>query len=344
MKSLITRAVILTALFSTTILTSQVTLNSANFNLLTQDSVRSVEADTTGVLMPNEGANLIWDYSGLVTSQKYKRWIGPDISQSVVDTAFPTATGVIISSTSDYFTRLDANELVILGIYQKQGAPYIQKTTDPKTILKFPMTYGSMYTDSVKSYFNFQGQTGYANEQIISEVVGYGELRLPGMVYPNVLLVKNLESGTSVSPAGDVFIRNAVEYLFYSPGLYTAAFSYLEVNGTSNGNPLPKGKRVAYFDEITFIDISEFTIYTQSLIEAFPLPTRDLLYLEGIDSETHYFLFDINGLVIEEGILDENDSVLDLSHRTPGVLYYQVRRPGVYCLYPGSKGIGKVSE
>ena len=105
------------ALVCTLTLNAQVTITAADFNIITQDSVTTITADTAGVIYPQGGQNVSWDYSVLTTQSSDIQGIGPNPANSAGSTLFPSANVLFGNPVRDAFVQVSSTRMEWLGSY-----------------------------------------------------------------------------------------------------------------------------------------------------------------------------------------------------------------------------------
>lgn len=310
MKAGFPLCIFISLLLSTVESTGQITLTASDFYYNANDSVETIYVDTSGVLIPDSGANKIWNYTSLVDVKPVSYLATPNVSISSVSSYFPNANQLTTTSADDNFSRISLGKRESIGTYVKQGSPYIKKNTDPLVLFSFPLNYGDQNIDSSQSKIFKPGDSISFNTQkglIKNRIIGYGELQLPNKTYPNVLLEKRILT-EKITNSGNTLISTT--YLFYAKNYYTPllSISKLIVMG-SQGSISFSSKAVNYFSHITHIGLNDIA---KNNLDIYPIPTRDILNIKGIENATHYTLTNMSGIILKEGTLDENSAAIDI--------------------------------
>jgi len=165
-----------------------------------------------GQLLNATGANQTWDFSGVLQSNGYIFGnFAPNMTQ--FGTSYPNAT--VTCQLPQYGTNLvymqsDSNELVELGIND-------QIWNNPRTMLRFPLTYLDTFTDTGTYY------SGSLNWiwHVSGVADGYGTIILPYGTVNNVLRVR--EDVDNWTGQGWV---SQLTYSWYQPGTHTPICRY----------------------------------------------------------------------------------------------------------------------
>jgi hypothetical protein len=172
------------------------------------------------------GANATWDYSSLQStgtgSSSYGICPGgPDCS------SFPTAnlSGLEVLTNNTLFYNGSSSAFSIVGSRgpgATGGTPTNTIYSDPEDFLRFPMNYGSSYTDAS---YSTRTEVGFPARRASSTTVvadGWGLLKLPGNNnFSNVLRVKRTttfnDTVDAPAPFGPVITTGTITmYLWYS--------------------------------------------------------------------------------------------------------------------------------
>ena len=144
---------IFTLLFATAALSvfAQPTINSSVFPVAGQTITQTL-LDTTGLLPGNSGANQSWNFAAAVpnggtTTQNYVNAAGTPYASF-----YPTATVALDASNgsgSSYgYYQTTSNSTQLLGFYMTDcNNHYNFNYADPQTVLTYPFTYNSPFTD-----------------------------------------------------------------------------------------------------------------------------------------------------------------------------------------------------
>jgi len=260
---------------------------------------------TVGVQDPGpDGPDVNWDFSGVVNDTF------PVIGQQYVD----ADTTAFISEFSDAnvcafntFTDPDAGSITVYNysraandIWENLGQAFRTSgfgdlTTiydNPETILTFPFTYQSDFTDD----YSFVMDIGVATTMSMGSIVGtcdaYGSLQLPGASFDNVLRIKTVEEQVDSTALGGGLVEKAhtktTLYIWLSgdhPGPL-ATLQYNERFTVGIWPPLPIDTSDTDFDTTFYYDpsamVSSVTRFVSEALDVnlSPNPFSDQLRIE----------------------------------------------------------------
>jgi len=126
------------------------------------------------------GANVTWDFSGLVIDTTFTLTYLDPTTTPMTD-SFPTAT-LALAEGGDYsYHAFDASGGYYLGWAGWYEIPY----TDPEMTFQFPCTYSTQWVDDFHAEFFSTDRDGTSN----AEADGYGTLILSNGTFDNVLRI-----------------------------------------------------------------------------------------------------------------------------------------------------------
>jgi len=198
------------------------------------------------------GANKVGDFSKLIDSgsSEIYSFVSP-VGLPFAD-SFPTATIAYEVANWVEYDQTNSTGWGEVGFYSwdttNSNQPYINGYSPRYPLMVYPMSFGSIHTDSIQSYSanipNNSPYTGTLYDSLIG--VGYGTLKIPTGTYNNVLCVYN--NG---------------EYLFWANGIH---FPLLLMFQAYNNNGLISGSWQAsyYAGSPLPLQISSFTASWQN--------------------------------------------------------------------------------
>ena len=234
------------------------------------------QAQNLGVAIPATGANLTWDYSGLVDSGGVEIDSFSAPSSTPFASIFSGSTLALNTGNGGYiYFKTTTNDWTALGVIAPGNDTAFYRSGLEE--FHFPFSYNSSFLDSTKEVAYLTGLTD-SFELTVSQVgAGYGTLKIPGQAsYTNVLMQKTtttqrysplFSSVTSsylfVTPSAHSFLmridlnaQNTITKIIYSTPSYVIPTSYT-FNGTGNWNiaanwsggivptsPIPSGTQV----------------------------------------------------------------------------------------------------
>jgi hypothetical protein len=205
------------------------TLTSAE-TALPGDIFTYAKGQITGVATPATGANVTWDYSGLIDSA------GIEIDSFISPSATPYASlfsGTNLASTNGggngySYYETNTSEWAMLGsIDPGSDTSYFLSSI---TNIHFPFSYGSSFTDSSKYVIREQGLQDTFEYKVVHLGIGYGTLKIPGQTFSNVVAFKTLDTERTAFGA---FESSAIYFATTTTGVrsYVAQFSLNAAGG-----------------------------------------------------------------------------------------------------------------
>lgn len=162
----------------------------------------------------NPGTNQTWSFSSLVpTGKDSVQILAP--SNTPNPSPFPTASIVEQRGNDFHYYEVSSDSISLVG---SDNIGFQTSVYDnPRTWLKFPLTYG----DSIADHWTSLGLVGAPSPRtgnVVGYADGWGSLTTPEGVYPNVLRIKYNEHFEDSS--GNGFLRSVdqEEYHWYVPG------------------------------------------------------------------------------------------------------------------------------
>ena len=258
---------VLTVLFSYHEITAQPTLTNLNTSPQVGEIFISHTIDTAGVTEGNAGANITWDFSGLLST-------GTDTTTAVnpattpYGSSFPNSNISFESGGNYVYYGANSSSYSYYGAYiasQNVAISY----SDPEIIFNYPYTYNSTHTDLFESTFINGGTTFYRKGTITGLADGYGTLILPNGTFSNVLrikLVEDYQDSANVMGIPQVFEYDTELFLWYQPGTH----SQLLETGTFTSNFGGTFSFGNYLDQSS-VNINE-TLLSEYDFKMFPNP------------------------------------------------------------------------
>lgn len=222
--------------------------------------VYSQGCDTTAVLPGSSGANVTWDFANLIPDSIPLATTYVDPATTQYGSYFPTSTvaQAIDTMYSMYYT-LSSSLFQLDGF---GGYIILEQFSDPQTLMTFPFTYNSAFTDAFYATNSSWGYTTYHWGSTNVTGDGYGTLILPDATYSNVLRVKTTGSSRDSSNImGQVSItdRTQESYGWYTGTDQEYVFQ-INFNTSTYQGTTSYSKSVAYRPSSTSISaLSETT-------------------------------------------------------------------------------------
>ena len=286
--------------------------------LLAQPTVQSSDMGTVGstfvyqqadpVTLAFSGPNQTWDLSNVVpTGELTFNWVGAD--ETAGGSNFPGATVAVSPVTlfqlDQYFT-ITATEMNDIGTY----IPAILTTcSNPITILKFPLTYGTTWTDTFTclrddSGIIFSNITG----SLTATADGYGTVITPDGPVSNVVRVSLVNTNTAVG-GGLTTVTTITAQYYWKPGAGSyVAYNYIQ-SQTVNGTPVTPTGRLRYLGGNS-IGLDELMGNSIGIDRAPNPADESTLITFSTQGNSTLEVFNDHGQVVQ---------VLALGHKAPGI-------------------------
>ena len=299
---------------------AQPTINQSQFPLAVGDVLANYAQTYTP---PTTGASQTWNYTGFTTT-----------SPTTVSIVSPAASGISgLPTTTLCFNyggvydcyNIDATTMERTGASSGgNGVVYY----NPEKVVSFPITYPSTNIDHFRANFLYGGAYNAHRSGVDSiSVVGYGTLQLPASVtYNNAMLVKTHEVYTdSVDLSGTwlVIHYNYTTYNFYAAGHHSTVVTTTSGGSDFGGNiqsttytTLAPGSGLEAFDVSNNLEL-----YPNPAENNFILTNHGNILLTGFA----YKIVNMQGQVIETGILNEDNLNFDVSSYTPGMYIMNIQ-------------------
>jgi hypothetical protein len=237
---------------------SQVTLTSSN-NPVPGNTAKSVTCDTTGIVEGNSGSNQSWNFAGIIRRDSS---VNTFVASGTTPYAaqFPSSN---VASTSDnqeysYYTT-SSSEL----LYNGYGSAFqVNSYNNPESILRYPFTFNSNFSDTYSSVYNNGVANSYLNGTITSTGDAWGTLVLPNGTFNNALRIKNVTSHRDSSFIGgvsNVLRFTSTAYTWFVPNrkfpVFEIRYNLIEISGF----PSTRAKFVIYSPDNPTIGISQIS-------------------------------------------------------------------------------------
>jgi len=257
-------------------LQGQPTITNA-FNPMVGDAYAITQADTTGIMPGNAGANQTWNFSNLVATTTLQVNILLPSSTPYVG-SYPSATTAQPTTTAgEYaYVKTTANAYEYLGA---KSSFYASILTDGRMDFQYPISYNSSYSDLYSGTMGYGAGTSYSRKGSINVVAdGWGTLITPSGTYMNTLRLKMQETTNDTSLTGNPNpnITIGTTYLWLSPSSKQPLLKISFLQNTFLGT-VSKLKIVEYSSATTSVEVP--LLASELLIS--PNPTNGNLNLQA---------------------------------------------------------------
>ncbi len=259
--------------FSTISAIAQPVLTASNVGYVIGES----QAEHQGAWMDPgpAGPNQSWNFSGFVESATATLEV-LDPAATTSGSSFPGATIALrfagTNATSYY--NINSSAYSFAGI---AGNGTVVNYSDNEDAIRFPFTYGDMYTDDLYSTF-FSGANVVRDGSTSVEADAYGTLTLPdGTVIVDVLRIHSIQNYTDEVPGVTTIDYQTDLYNYYSPGIHYPIMSIGTIIIDQLGSPTQTTTYMNYHET------SPNDIRSDELtLGIFPNPTTDRIFLSTI--------------------------------------------------------------
>ncbi len=149
----------------------------------------------------SRGADQSWDFSGIVGDTITARSSYYNVGDTPYADEFPESNLALGIDAFGLFSFLsvDNNIMEDLG----NGNPFsLSKSSDPRTILEFPLSFGDSFSDSFASSVSGFGVTTFTKGTLTATVDAYGTVELPGGTFENCLRIEVIEESVDSTDLG----------------------------------------------------------------------------------------------------------------------------------------------
>ena len=307
-------------------LQAQPTLNHPGNTPQIGDQVYLQYVDHSGLNPGSAGAGVSWDF-GTLTNEDLLMVEVVDPTTTPYSGDFPGAdmafsTGGVAFS----YNQADNSGMYLLGFGADTGEVVILNVfTDIETMITYPFTYNSSFTDDYNGGFTSMGVEIRQSGNVTTTGDAYGTITLPTGTFNNVLRTKTERLQVDSMFLGTKFLQatvtNDILYNWYTSSGTTPLFS-LQTN--ESGTPIS----AYYGDEATGLD-NDLSITN---MQVYPNPATDNImvsFYNNSDAEVNISLVNqlgqsvlsLNNLHAESGM---NQEQVDLSGIPAGIYYVQI--------------------
>lgn len=288
---------VLATIYVSGLLFAQPVVNSSN--LPTSFSANFMVGNTTSFNPGNAGAFQTWDFSSLASNLVGVNNVVP-VAGSTYQSTFPTANycyAITIggSTTYFYYHNLTSTKFEQYSEAYSTANPAAKNyTPNPKTIIQFPATYNSIFTDS------YQDITASSPTSYTVTYDGYGTLITPFGIYTNVLRQKIIEG-------------NVTNYKWYNSNPF---YPILQTN-IDNGS-------FALLQNTTTTGIKESLIENEITISPNPIASQAIVSFKAEQKNTTLRVVDALGKEVKSAIINGKYFVFEKENLPKGIYFLQL--------------------
>lgn len=208
----------------------QVILTDVNIPSLS-DIETEVSIDPTGILPGDVGPNQKWTFTNLVLKDSMSdNWINPAITPYF--NTFPLSNICLLDTCYNYYINKDTS-IELIGLVSNNT---VIKYTNPYTILTFPFTYNSAYSDSFAASVNIDSGFIYQTGYVTGIGDAYGVLTLPIGTFNNALRIKHIITTVDSSTTYQISLKTVdTIYEWYVPGKKYYVFKIINSSSSLPG-------------------------------------------------------------------------------------------------------------
>jgi len=314
----------------TSLSNAQITLTMQNATPQVGDNFafKQISNPSIGSLETQNGPNQTWDYSsvsGTSIPDEVLDFVSPSTLNN--NSYFPSATcgtsgaSVQGNAAENYYkTSADGFELKGATI-SANGNLSVTVNDEGMYLLKYPMTYLTSYTDSLKasSYSVAMGQTGDPlPRKGVSTITGdgYGDLILPYGTVHNVLRVKVEREYADYIFGNPSFTNIETSYYYYTDygNFMIAARTKLTINGMSAADAF------IYRSQSTFPNLSADLFTPAAKTTIYPNPANSTISFSDLPEHTFVQIMNIQGKVVKSIDMSTQKSI-DISTLESGIYF-----------------------
>ncbi len=291
-----------------------------------------VSADTNGISEGGSGANQTWNYPNLIKTDSVSiQWLLP--SQTPYASLFPASNLANLDTCYNFFDS-SSTKLELVGYYS-HSTPV--NYTNFETMLTFPFTFNSNFTDNFAAGYAQTGDSLIVNGTANVTADGYGLLNLPFGVFLNALRLKEI---ITVSDSSVIYhmaiVTHYTVYEWYVPNRKFSVFKIVYTSVVIPGFGTINAKHVFYNPATPVIGIrnigtavpDRFTL-NQNYPNPFN-PSTKIKFEVGKSGAVSLKVFDITGRVVaapQNGFLSRGvyEYDFDGSALASGVYFYTLK-------------------
>ena len=310
-------------------LNAQITLTSSTCTPQPDDEVVEIEVSDSIFDINLAGPNVTWDFSSAVGVTKSFDYIAVNEASDtssylyadvVEDRSFVIGTVQFLNER--YFSTSET-EIAELG---RIGPGYQSFYTDKREIMKFPITYNDVFSETFSgtatetTNFPFEAEFTYSISGTISiSADGYGTLMLPDTTVNDVLFIRTIYEYTDSSAGEYHEITDTISYWYdtiQSSPLVTSYISYINGNEDLRATYLIKEFEVYNNNQVSTADLELNTL------SVYPNPANDFVIVENIEDNSQPIdIYDLRGVRVKTAFSIDGKAKIDIANLSSGVYF-----------------------
>ena len=297
---------------------SQPVLTGANSNPVVGELFYRHVVDTAGVKLGASGPGSVWNYGGLTVIKNDTVNVVTCSSTPYCD-SFPTSSIAFQFSPADVSYGI-ANSAFTMGVGGHSDAVGYSKMLRMDTAMIYPVSYPMSWSDtSIEVY-----DTTYASSHLFRSgsrnVDGYGTLILPSGTFTNVMRIHDVVYLTDSNYTGSslhVYYHRTDGYSWYVPGFHFPLLT-MEVDNDVMTGAIQDIFFVVYY---TGSGLASLSVARDQIpdVQVYPNPVKDVIHINNLQSAAAYRIVNVVGMVLQQGMVDEHNSMLPVKYLVPGM-------------------------
>jgi len=278
------------------------------------------------------GANVTWNYANIDTTagSMIQKMVKPDTTAGFSD--FPNFINRAIEVDGFLGSKSYAYSYVTNLAFEFYGFKSIslnQVYTNPSKQLQFPFTFNNQFTD----YYHDADSTYFGKTEVKADA--YGTLVLPTGTFTNVLRVNvkdNYREFTSWDfddNPDDSTMYEGQYYRWYQPNTvaplleYSKLVSYVYYLGTRYN--VDSVKHLVVNRNVLSTSLEEVENTFNAFV--YPNPSGNFLQISAATNIAKIEVADLNGKILKEEFIDDNQAKLNLENLAVGTYYLKMITP-----------------
>ena len=276
---------------------AQPTLTAATNNPVAGDVYYGYSVDTAGVNKGAAGASITWNFSSVVRNDSDTTSYFTCAATPYCD-SFP-GSNIVMYDGSDYSYGITSSTgMELIGGYST--GTYVRLTNN-STVLKFPLTFGTTFTDTFAAQLDILGTTMYLSGTSTFTCDAWGTITTPFGTFNNALRVRHVEiTKDSLNFMGmpEVNVSQTESYSWYRAGFHSPLMT---INYDTSGTGTLYVSDAKYYRGMMTTAVNDVASKVTTL-NVYPNPATDNVTfgfdLTGTPAATNLVVYDATGRVV----------------------------------------------
>ena len=273
----------------------------------------SIKNDTINISTQGD-----WDFSNVTTNSDNNVMISPISIGSNFSNNYPNATHVKYEDGDKFFLGFDSTAYTFHGEISVLTSSY----PSPLVIHPYPFNVGDTHTDS-EFNISFTIPNGppflERDDQVFTEALSSGNITMPdGTVHNNAILVHTTRTWTDGQIGSSPCITSLDAYHLWIMGYAIPVVQTSIMTQTGQCPPSSPVKVTKFLKGDPFASLKDFS---SPIISVYPNPAKTNIFLNSnLDlSGTQYEIYDKLGRTVYSGIINSDNTSIDISSLTNGL-------------------------